>query len=328
MAIDEYDADNIKIAHQIRWDASDDDLLFYKQIGMRWVQMYWASDEPDVDEMRKLQERLLQYDIQIYSGRNRGYHSQKIQLGQDGRDEDIERYCLFIRTLGELGIPMSVYDFHPANTYTTHQVERRGYTARAFDLDTFRKEAEKDRFDRTYSVEDIWDNYTYFINKVLPVAEEANVTLALHPDDPPVKNMNGVGKLVTHYDGYHRAEEIADGSDHWGLLFCVGTWSEGGEQMGKNVFEMIEDFGGRGKIKMIHFRNVSAPMPYFEETFPDDGYMDMQKVMSALRKVGFSGPVIPDHIPRLVGDENSRSGLAYCISYMRAVLRQANKEVG
>ena len=328
MPVDEYDADNIKIAHQIRWDASDDDLLFYKQIGMRWVQMHWASQEPDVNEMRKLQDRLLGYDIQIYSGRHDAYHSQKIQLGQDGRDEDIERYCSFIRALGELGIPMSVYDFHPANTYTTHQVERRGYTARAFDLNTFRKEIEKDKFERTYSVEEMWDNYTYFINAVLPVAEEANVTLALHPDDPPLENMNGVGKLVTHYDGYHRAEEISGDSDNWGLLFCVGTWSEGGDQMGKDVFEMIEDFGGRGKIKMIHFRNVSAPMPYFEEAFPDDGYMDMQQVMSALRKVGFSGPVIPDHIPKLVGDENSHSGLAYCISYMRAVLRQANKEVG
>lgn len=327
MPIKQPNTNEIKLAHQIQWNASDDDLLFYQQIGMRWVQMSWGSEKPDVDKMRKLQDRLLKYDIQIYSGRHNAYHSLKIQLGQDGRDEDIETYCTFIRALGELDIPLSVYDFHPANTYTTHQVQRRGYTARAFDLEKYRKEIEKDKFDRTYSVEEIWDNYTYFINAVLPVAEESNVTLALHPDDPPLANMNGVGKLVTHYDGYHRAEQIANGSDHWGLLFCVGTWSEGGDQMGKDVFEMIEDFGKRGKIKMIHFRNVSAPLPYFEETFPDDGYMDMQEIMNALRKVDFNGIVIPDHIPKLVGDENTHSGLAYCMSYMRAVLDQANKEV-
>ena len=289
--------------------------------------MSWGSEEPNVDKMRKLQNRLLEYDIQIYSGRHNAYHSLKIQLGQDGRDEDIETYCKFIRALGELNIPLSVYDFHPANTFTTHQVERRGYTARAFELEKFRNEIEKDKFERTYSLDEMWDNYTYFINAILPVAEESNVTLALHPDDPPLENMNGVGKLITHYDGYHWAEEIAGGSDNWGLLFCVGTWSEGGDQMGKNVFEMIEDFGGRGKIKMIHYRNVSAPMPYFEETFPDDGYMDMQAVMNALRKVGFNGLLIPDHIPKLVGDDKSRSGLAYCMSYMRAALDQANKEV-
>ena len=326
--LDEMDPKNMKIAHQIRWDSSDEYLLFLKQIGLRWVQMSWANEVPDVDEMRALQKRLLDYDLQIYSGRHDSYHSLKIQLGQDGRDEDIEIFATFIRALGELEIPLCVYDFHPANTYTTHRVERRGYSARAFDLEKFRSEIEKQKFEREYDVEEIWENYRYFMQAILPVAEEANVTLALHPDDPPVPVMNGVGKLVTHYEGYKRAEEISGGSENWGLLFCVGTWSEGGDRMGKDVFEMIEDFGGRGKIAEIHFRNVSSPMPSFEETFPDDGYMDMAEVMAALRRVGFDGLIIPDHIPQLVNDAESRSGLAYCISYMRAALRQANKTVG
>ena len=81
--------------------------------------------------------------------------------------------------------------------------------------------------------------------------------LALHPDDPPLAKMNGVAKLFTHYDGYRRAEQIAGNSRNWGLTFCVGTWSEGGDRMGKNVFEMIRDFGGRGKIFEVHFRNVT-----------------------------------------------------------------------
>ena len=92
--------------------------------------------------------------------------------------------------------------------------------------------------------------------------------LALHPDDPPIAKMNGVAKLFTHYDGYARAEKIAAGSKNWGLTFCVGTWSEGGDKMGKDVFQMIRDFGGRGKIFEVHFRNVSSALPRFEETFP------------------------------------------------------------
>jgi mannonate dehydratase len=99
--------------------------------------------------------------------------------------------------------------------------------------------------------------------------------------------------------------------------------------MGKDVYEMIADFGGRGKIVDVHFRNVSAPMPHFVETFPDDGYMDMFRVMRALRQVKFNGSAVPDHVPLLEGDTGiRRAGTAYCIANMRAVLRRANQEVG
>ena len=135
--------------------------------------------------------------------------------------------------------------------------------ARSFSTEDFRKRVEKQQFEREYSAEDIWSYYTYFFRAVLPAAEEAGVKLALHPDDPPLAKMNGVAKLFTHYDGYRRAEELAGTSRHWGLTFCVGTWSEGGKEMGKGVFEMIRDFGGRGKIFEVHFsqrRLAAAPL--------------------------------------------------------------------
>jgi len=223
---------------------------------------------------------------------------------------------------------VAAYDFHPGNTYTTSLVQRRGYTVREFDLNDFRNKVEKQRFEREYSADDIWANYTYFMKAVLPVAEESGVKLALHPDDPPLAKMNGVAKIFTHYEGYWRAEQIAGGSRNWGLTFCVGTWSEGGSQMGKNVFEMIRDFGGRGKIFEVHFRNVSGPLPHFVETFPDDGYLDMYEVMKTLRQVRFNGAAEPDHVPKLTGDSGLlRAGTAYCITYMRALLRRANAEV-
>ena len=99
--------------------------------------------------------------------------------------------------------------------------------------------------------------------------------------------------------------------------------------MGKDIFEMIRDFGGRGKIFGVHFRNTSGPLPHFVETFLDDGHVDMYRVMKALRQVGYNGTIVPDHIPRLEGDDGiRRAGTAYCISYMRALLRRANEEVG
>ncbi|MBK7931679.1 MAG: mannonate dehydratase [Bryobacterales bacterium] len=221
-------------------------------------------------------------------------------------------------------------DWHPANTYTTSIVESpRKYKAREFSVDDFRNKVEKQAFDREYSADDIWATYTYFMKAVLPVAEKAGVRLALHPDDPPLAKMNGVAKLFVHYDGYARAEKIAAGSKAFALTFCVGTWMEGGAAMGKDVFQMIEDFGARGKIADVHFRNVSSPLPRFVETFTDDGYVDMYEVMKTLRKVKFNGTVVPDHVPEFAGDKGiRRAGTAYCIAYMRSLLRRANEEVG
>lgn len=328
--IDEDDPSNIKLAHRLNVRSiTDDDLLFLKQIGMRWARLEFGTENTPLEFLRATQERFARFGIRIFSGVHYAYRSLRVQLGQPGRDQDIETYRTFLRDLGKLGVPVASYDFHPANTYTTNQVERRGYIAREFSLADFRNKVEKQRFEREYSADEIWQNYTYFVKAVLPVAEEAGVKLALHPDDPPMAKMNGVAKLFTHYDGYRRAEQIASGSSFWGLTFCVGTWSEGGKQMGKDVFEMISDFGGRGKIFEIHFRNVSAPLPHFVETFPDDGYLDMYQVMKALRQVRFSGAAEPDHVPQLAGDAGiHRAGTAYCIAYMRALLRRANEEVG
>jgi mannonate dehydratase len=295
----------------------------------------FAPERSTFDDLRRTHDRFARFGLQIYSGVHYAYRATEVQLGQPGRDKYIEAYQTFLRDIGKLGVAIASYDFHPANTYTTDEVETpRGYTAREFKLSDFRGKVEKQRFEREYSADEIWANYTYFMKAVLPVAKEAGVKLALHPDDPPLAKMNGVAKVLVHYDGYRRAEEIADqiegkGSPHWGLTFCVGTWSEGGDQMGKDVFEMIRDFGGRHKIFEIHFRSVTGPLPHFVETFPDEGYMDMYQVMKALREVRFDGMMVPDHVPALAGEKGiHRAGTAYCIAYMRALLRRANEEVG
>jgi mannonate dehydratase len=328
--IDEADPGNVKIAHRLEWKRlSDDDLLFLQQIGLRWVRVEFGEQETNFETLRAARDRFARFGMKIYSAVHYSYRSPVVQLGQQGRDKPIGVYCQFLREMGKLEIPVASYDFHPANTYTTKMVERRGYATREFDVDDFRNKMDKPAFDREHSAEDIWSAYTYFMKAVLPVAAEARVKLALHPDDPPLAKMNGVAKLFTHYDGYHRAEQIAGNSPWWGLTFCVGTWSEGGDKMGKNVFEMIRDFGGRGRLFEVHFRNVTGPLPNFDETFPDDGYMDMYQVMKALRQVKFNGAAEPDHVPKLAGDSGLlRAGTAYCIASIRQLLRRANEEVG
>ena len=328
-AIGEHDAGNVKLAHRTPWNASDEDLLFLKQIGLRWVRLEYGGEDPGIDALARVRKRLAGFGLGIYGAVHNAYRSLKIQLGQAGRDADIAAYRTFLGSLGALGIPVAPYDFHPANTYTTAMVERRGYRAREFSVDDFRAKVERRRFEREYSAAEIWDNYTYFMRAVLPVAEKAGVKLALHPDDPPLAMMNGVAKLFIDYEGYRRAEEIAAGSRAWGIRLCVGTWAEGGDKMGKDVFAMIRDFGGRGKLFDVDFRNVTSPLPRFTETFPDDGYLDMYRVMKTLREVRFSGTAVPDHVPELAGDSGiRRAGTAYCIAVMRALLLRANQEAG
>jgi len=327
--IEEHDLKNIKLAHRVPSSASDEELLFLQQIGLRWARVELQASEGEYDALSKVQKRFQRYGLRIFSAMHPAYRSLRIQLGQKGRDDDIEQYRTFLRNCGRLDIPLANYDFHPGNTYTTATVKRRGYLAREFNLKDFRARVEKQRFDRPYDAKAIWETYTYFFRAVLPVAEKADVKLGLHPDDPPVPMMNGVAKIFTHYDGYRRAEELAGKSGHWGLTFCIGTWSEGGKDMGKDVFEMIQEFGKRRKIFDVHFRNVSAPLPHFQETFPDDGYLDLYRVMRELRAVGFDGAMEPDHVPQLVGDKGIRpAGTAYCIACMRSYLRRANEEVG
>jgi mannonate dehydratase len=316
----------IRLAHVVSWDATDEDLLFLQQLGVEYARLNYADQDPHIDKLRAVQQRFAGYGIRIASGWHFAYRSLRVQLGQSGRDEDIDTYRTFLRSCGELGIGVAPYDFHPANTYTTGHVVRRGYKAREFSEKDFREGVEERRFDREYHADEIWEYYKYFTDATLPVAEEAGVKMALHPDDPPLAMMNGVAKLFVNYEGYRRAEELAAGSPAWGVRLCVGTWSEGGDGMGKDTFGMIEEFGRRGKIYEVDFRNVTGPMPHFVETFPDDGYMDMYEVMLALRRAGFDGPLVPDHIPRLVGADN-RAGLAYCIAYIRGLIERAEAAV-
>ena len=185
---------------------------------------------------------------------------------------------------------------------------------------------------RAYTSEEVWDNYAYFIRQMVPVCAEAGVRLALHPNDPPSPQpLGGIPCLIHSFDTYRRAFAIADsvgaGGSALGMEFCCGCWLEGGAGFG-DIFDGIRTFTAEDRILIVHFRNVTAPLPVFTETFLDNGYMDMYRVMRTFVQAGYHGTMILDHSPKFAGDYAKGSGTAYALGYMRALMERALDEAG
>lgn len=245
-------------------------------------------------------------------------HYDEIMLGGDNRDQQLEHVKNTIRHMGQAGVDTLGYDWMPSGVWrssTTYRL-RGGAKAMAVDMADF--EDTPLTHDREYSDEELWDNYRYFLEEVIPVAEEAGVTLAVHPNDPPTdQKLGGIPQLLRSFENYKRAMELVPSENH-GIEFCLGNWSE----MGADIHEVIDYFGERNKITYVHFQTVSGSLPKFNEIFVDqDGYYDPETVLQHLHDTGFDGMIIPGHVPKLRGDGawNER-GRAFTVGYLRGVL--------
>jgi mannonate dehydratase len=323
----------LKIAAQISPEATPEDLQFVKQMGVDYAVLWTDASKASYEYYASRRELFERAGIKVYGFGNRDVHNQDaIVLNLENRDAKVEEYKRHLRNLSKAGIRYTTYA-HMANGIwsTERETTRGGASARAFDL----AKAEQGHWSgtyyktplshgRIYAEDEIWENFTHFIKAVAPVAEEEGVFIGIHPDDPPVPELAGVPRCIfSSFEGYRQALEIAD-SPNVGLCLCVGCWLEGGDLMGKDVLETIKYFGEQGKIFKVHFRNIDAPLPHFVETFVDNGYMDMYKVMKALKAVDFSGVIIPDHIPMMGNDP--RLGTAFTIGYMKALVDRVNAE--
>lgn len=160
----------------------------------------------------------------------------------------------------------------------------------------------------------MWDNYQYFLDAVLPVADEVGVRLALHPDDPPLAEpLGGAVRIFRSPAALVEACHRAKGSPAWGLNFCIGTVSEmAGEQ---SVNEVIDALAPLGRIFYVHFRDVRSTVPHFSECFLGEGNLNPARVLKRLSNSGFDGFVIDDHVPAMLGDVDTwgdTSSAAYC----------------
>ncbi len=324
----------IKVTAQMSPEPTEEDLQFTKQMGVEYVVLWTDGEHANYDYFMSRREIFENAGLKIYGFGNSDVHNQDaIVLNLPNRDEKVEQYKRYIRDLGRAGIPYTTYAHMGNGIWSTErETTRGGASARGFDLDKAQEGHWREKtyqmplsHGREYSEQEIWDNYTHFIKEAAPVAEEAGVMIGIHPDDPPVPRLAGIPRCIfSSFEGYKQAFEIAD-SPNVGMCLCVGCWLEGGELMGKDVLESMRFFGEWGKVFKVHFRNVDQPLPHFVETFVDNGYQDMYQVMKVMREVNFKGVAIPDHVPSMVGD---RSGTAYTIAYMNALVKRANEEVG
>ena len=321
----------LKLSAQIKTPLLDDDLKFIQQLGIDYITTWVRTPETATFEnYRALCEKAESFSLKVATiGNSLVHNMEEVTLNLPGRDRKIEEYQQNLRNLGRAGIHTTVYS-HMATGVTSSKREttRGGASSRAFEVGK-RDEKESYSFktfthDRLYSEDELWENYEYFIKQVTPVAEEYKVRIAMHPEDPPGLTLGNVPRCIfSSFDGYKRAIEIAN-SDYVGMCLCCGCVLEAGEAWGNDILETIKYFGSRKKIHKVHFRNVNQPLPHFVETFIDDGYYDMYKIMKALREENIDCFIIADHWPDMTGGPNT--GFAFTTGYIKALLERANKE--
>jgi mannonate dehydratase len=246
-----------------------------------------------------------------------------IMLGKSpARDREIDDICQMIRNTARAGIPSLKYNLTFIGVVRTESTRGRGgATYSTFVYDKAKPESPTTSAG-VVAADAYWERITYFLDRVVPVAEEYKVKLACHPQDPGMprnRGYQGVETVLGSVDGLKRFVAIHDSPYH-GLNFCQGTVAEMLDKPGEDIFDVIRYFGARKKIFNVHFRNIRGRFLDFQETFIDDGDVDMLKAMRVYKEIGYDGMMMPDHVPRVEGDAGEAQGFAFAFGYIKALI--------
>lgn len=266
-------------------------------------------------------------------------HWSDVLLDGPRKAEQLEHLKTTIRNMGRAGIPIMGYNFSIAGVWG----RVRGPFARGGAESVGYLEAQAPPQDPvpngtvwntvvdpdapagaigTVTEEELWQRLTDFLTTIVPVAEEAGVRLAAHPDDPPLPTLRQTARLVYTPDRYQRLLDIVPSRAN-ALEFCQGTIAEMAEG---DVYEAIDTYSKQGAIAYVHFRNVHGQVPNYTETFVDDGDVDMIRALRIYHKNGYDGVIMPDHTPRLQCAASWHAGMAYALGWMRGVVTMIQAE--
>lgn len=244
------------------------------------------------------------------------------------RDREIDAVCEKIRNAARAGFPMLTYNLTMLGVVRTKSTPGRG--GATYSTFNYQEVSDPDKLTEAgnVSADQSWERIAYFLNHVLPVAEEYKVRLACHPEDPAMpepQGFQGVHRVLSSTDGLKKFTAL-DPSPYHGLNFCQGTVAESLKNPREEIYEAIRYFGSRGKIFNVHFRNIKGGFLQFQETFPDNGDVDFVRAIRAYRDVGYDGMLMPDHVPKIQGDTGGRQAFAYCFGYIQALIQMVNEE--
>lgn len=273
----------------------------------------------NIDALRTVQRRFEMAGFQIAGLEGDQFDMQRIKLGRPGRDQDLENYVRMLENMGELGISLLCYNFMATLGWcrtATGVSTRGGALTSRFKLDEL--DPTPVREDQRTSEEQMWHNYAYFIRAVMPAAEKAGVNMGLHPDDPPLSPLRGIGRIFSSPEGFDRAMTLSQSPSH-GITFCQANFVA----MSTDVTACARQFAPR--IKYIHFRDVRGKADCFEETFHDDGPTDMAHMMKIYHEARLDVPIRVDHVPTMEGEDNSQHGYAvlgrlFAIGYLKGIM--------
>nr|WP_106780980.1 mannonate dehydratase [Lysinibacillus timonensis] len=312
-----------------RWFGEDNDHVRLDQIkqipdvkGIVWSLHHVAAGEKwPINKIMEVHKQATEHKLHIKVVESVNVH-EDIKLGRPTRDHYIENYKETIRELGKVGVEVICYNFMPVFDWirtNLHKELEDGSTAlfyekkmiegtepskivasvlknKSFTLPGW----EPERLEQLQEVleaykmvdeEKLWANLQYFLKEVVPVAEECNIKLAIHPDDPPW-SVFGLPRIVTTEENIGRIINLVDSPSN-GITFCSGAL---GANPNNDLVNIIRKYGER--IHFAHVRNLKRfDNGDFIETAHKMSYgsIDMVGVMEAFYNIGYTGYIRPDH---------------------------------
>jgi mannonate dehydratase len=312
------------VSHRKEEQLNDRHFSYLRQMGVEQVEVRISRRNADSARLQEIKKQVESAGLGLFEIMLHDlYNFPARALGLPEQKEETAEFIRFLENLGRIGIGNTTYAWCSGGTYSTGETISRGCSARDFRLEKALHAPAA--YPHSYTEDEMWASYERFIEEVLPVAEKARVRLQLHPNDPPVSH-GGIARIFSSTGAFRRAMTIAGHSPYSAILFCVGTWAEmtGPDGTGEDVAGALSEFVRAGHVHQVHFRNVSSPLPDFHETFIENGYVDLPRVMQVLADSGFDGMIVPDHVPNGgTSDAGAYGTEAYLLGYLRSMIRTA-----